>query len=108
MIRRPPRSTLFPYTTLFRSRAAGAPWGGGGAPSGPRPSRHRPREVAAFHRIEQAPQHVALELERRDGPLLLLRGAEPLRDETEGVLRIARRLCEPVLEILQPRRIHPF
>src|SRR6266496_5958787 len=27
MIRRPPRSTLFPYTTLFRSRAAvGASW----------------------------------------------------------------------------------
>src|SRR6266513_5481214 len=25
MIRRPPRSTLFPYTTLFRSRRAGAP-----------------------------------------------------------------------------------
>src|SRR3712207_7799051 len=25
MIRRPPRSTLFPYTTLFRSRSAGAP-----------------------------------------------------------------------------------
>src|SRR5258707_11853498 len=24
MIRRPPRSTLFPYTTLFRSRFAGA------------------------------------------------------------------------------------
>src|SRR5689334_25290019 len=24
MIRRPPRSTLFPYTTLFRSRRAGA------------------------------------------------------------------------------------
>src|SRR2546426_4302613 len=24
MIRRPPRSTLFPYTTLFRSRCAGA------------------------------------------------------------------------------------
>src|SRR2546423_4756509 len=28
MIRRPPRSTLFPYTTLFRSRAA-RPGGGG-------------------------------------------------------------------------------
>src|SRR5256885_11017707 len=26
MIRRPPRSTLFPYTTLFRSVAAPAPW----------------------------------------------------------------------------------
>src|SRR3989442_8896609 len=25
MIRRPPRSTLFPYTTLFRSTASGAP-----------------------------------------------------------------------------------
>src|SRR3712207_8651236 len=35
MIRRPPRSTLFPYTTLFRSRLdaacwhRGAAWGGG-------------------------------------------------------------------------------
>src|SRR3712207_8458255 len=27
MIRRPPRSTLFPYTTLFRSRRAGAALG---------------------------------------------------------------------------------
>src|SRR5437660_11706631 len=25
MIRRPPRSTLFPYTTLFRSRGSGSP-----------------------------------------------------------------------------------
>src|SRR3712207_7803544 len=32
MIRRPPRSTLFPYTTLFRSRPAGAaPARAGGA-----------------------------------------------------------------------------
>src|SRR3712207_8960221 len=28
MIRRPPRSTLFPYTTLFRSREALADFGG--------------------------------------------------------------------------------
>src|SRR3712207_8216291 len=27
MIRRPPRSTLFPYTTLFRSRSPGFPKG---------------------------------------------------------------------------------
>src|SRR6266487_6245052 len=37
MIRRPPRSTLFPYTTLFRSRGggpgcAGRPGGRGGQP----------------------------------------------------------------------------
>src|SRR5258708_21030893 len=30
MIRRPPRSTLFPYTTLFRSRAADGADGAGG------------------------------------------------------------------------------
>src|SRR3712207_6968877 len=29
MIRRPPRSTLFPYTTLFRSQVTGAPIDGG-------------------------------------------------------------------------------
>src|SRR5438132_7925722 len=28
MIRRPPRSTLFPYTTLFRSRCEGVPLAG--------------------------------------------------------------------------------
>src|SRR5688572_31361622 len=37
MIRRPPRSTLFPYTTLFRSigggpKPGGGPGGGGGMP----------------------------------------------------------------------------
>src|SRR2546422_489858 len=36
MIRRPPRSTLFPYTPLFRSLAA-TPWGG----SPPRPLRQK-------------------------------------------------------------------
>src|SRR3712207_8049732 len=36
MIRRPPRSTLFPYTTLFRSRLrAAAGRGAGGAGGGP-------------------------------------------------------------------------
>src|SRR5258708_31752444 len=39
MIRRPPRSTLFPYTTLFRSRSAGASGGFGSvaAADGPVP-----------------------------------------------------------------------
>src|SRR2546422_8418092 len=34
MIRRPPRSTLFPYTTLFRSKANANYWGGSPAVSG--------------------------------------------------------------------------
>src|SRR5260370_26227802 len=39
MIRRPPRSTLFPYTTLFRSheRADGGPQKNRGGPGGGRP-----------------------------------------------------------------------
>src|SRR5687768_17829635 len=36
MIRRPPRSTLFPYTTLFRSHL------GRGAQAAGRPARHPP------------------------------------------------------------------
>src|SRR5260370_17568400 len=35
MIRRPPRSTLFPYTTLFRSLRAPARPQGAGGPGGP-------------------------------------------------------------------------
>src|SRR3712207_9098141 len=58
MIRRPPRSTLFPYTTLFRSdaRTGARPRGGDGGlarqapapavlPAPPRPGVHRPRRL---------------------------------------------------------------
>src|SRR2546422_7743390 len=44
MIRRPPRSTLFPYTTLFRSPCAGA---GAAAPAG---GPERPQPGATTHR----------------------------------------------------------
>src|SRR5258706_13658110 len=50
MIRRPPRSTLFPYTTLFRSRNQR---GGGDAPALPL-SRLAPAEAAPESRA--APQ----------------------------------------------------
>src|SRR5690554_8077819 len=40
MIRRPPRSTLFPYTTLFRSPGDGFPAGAAGALSGRGAPRH--------------------------------------------------------------------
>src|SRR3712207_8576682 len=60
MIRRPPRSTLFPYTTLFRSRSAG----------------HHRAEEARTDRTGEGPAPAArhggvrprrLELERADG-----------------------------------------
>src|SRR3712207_7121096 len=53
MIRRPPRSTLFPYTTLFRSSGWGSPHARGLLRSGspPRPQRE------AQHHQEQPEQH---------------------------------------------------
>src|SRR5256886_10758735 len=63
MIRRPPRSTLFPYTTLFRSQkgtgrarqgSIRAPhWVGGGTVFGPQPrsyAQYVPRQVRALAR----------------------------------------------------------
>src|SRR5947199_5560310 len=44
MIRRPPRSTLFPYTTLFRSHGQGA---------GPGPGLDRPPAEALVRRSEE-------------------------------------------------------
>src|SRR3712207_7167786 len=50
MIRRPPRSTLFPYTTLFRSRGVG---------------RERPRRTARRVRPHQAGGREARRRSRR-------------------------------------------
>src|SRR3712207_6884411 len=72
MIRRPPRSTLFPYTTLFRS--SGNPRGtrpGGGALGG-RPSAV---QLAARHPAERIPEGVSLARGHGDH-----HAAGPLRD----------------------------
>src|SRR2546425_4697137 len=59
MIRRPPRSTLFPYTTLFRSRHGGAPVGGQeprlvlAAPRAPGRQRGE-RQTSQVHRLASA------------------------------------------------------
>src|SRR2546429_8951810 len=53
MIRRPPRSTLFPYTTLFRSvRAAHPAFGAGalGARRGTHPPEPRGHRAQPLHR----------------------------------------------------------
>src|SRR5256885_13290634 len=47
MIRRPPRSTLFPYTTLFRSRVLREPAPGGDGQG--HADRGRARDGAAHH-----------------------------------------------------------
>src|SRR2546426_6528327 len=59
MIRRPPRSTLFPYTTLFRSHLA-APRRGGAAPGARRARRARahggPRRERLRRHLNRRPE----------------------------------------------------
>src|SRR5471032_1593611 len=50
MIRRPPRSTLFPYTTLFRSR----PHAGAADAGGPLAPRHRARRDRKSTRLNSS------------------------------------------------------
>src|SRR5712675_3230219 len=52
MIRRPPRSTLFPYTTLFRSWPRGTMTRPRWSPSTPRPRCSRPRSRSEEHTSE--------------------------------------------------------
>src|SRR3989441_3891372 len=88
MIRRPPRSTLFPYTTLFRSLhgAAGAAQPQQGAAvvhahpqqaEGPEQDRHR---VASDPAQLDRPRLVVAELQHRGGVVIAARGPGPARD----------------------------
>src|SRR5437762_9967377 len=93
MIRRPPMTTLFPYTTLFRSRGHGGP---------PNSSRHTPCAVApelitaTAHGVCLLLSHL-LPLRRRVG---LLRGrVEPRSEEHTSELQSPMYLvCRLLLE----------
>src|SRR3712207_8252205 len=68
MIRRPPRSTLFPYTTLFRSLTRSPPTGSAGSGrwrDGAAALRPQPCRAAGFCQLAHA-QNVALALCDRD------------------------------------------
>src|SRR3712207_8527607 len=76
MIRRPPRSTLFPYTTLFRSRAAlltvvlyrfkerGEAYPAGASPDGPEFSTFAPRRKGFLRTSPRSEEHTS-ELQSR-------------------------------------------
>src|SRR3712207_8130827 len=72
MIRRPPRSTLFPYTTLFRSHAgllAGARQGGRG-PADPADDRRHPRSEEHTSELQSRQYLVCrLLLEKKKKPI---------------------------------------
>src|SRR2546430_5571803 len=91
MIRRPPRSTLFPYTTLFRSRSASLRW----PPSPARccPGRRSGRVRSEEHTSELQSQsnlvcRLLLEKKKGSGDLQLRVGIE---HHADGLLAIAER-----------------
>src|SRR2546425_7764921 len=83
MIRRPPRSTLFPYTTLFRSGARPPPAGEPPLPGSGDPWRQR-------HRARWPPA----------GPAPTRRGARSTRSEehTSELQSLAYLVCRLLLE----------
>src|SRR5436189_4854696 len=83
MIRRPPRSTLFPYTTLFRSQGQSRGRTGRAA-GGPRPVR-RPAESNSRHRSEEHTSEL-------QSPMYLVCR---LLLEKKKQTRQASRLCSP-------------
>src|SRR2546425_3845923 len=58
MIRRPPRSTLFPYTTLFRSSAR-TRRAGGRCPPGASPRLRRDRTGVSARRVSRSEEHTS-------------------------------------------------
>src|SRR2546430_14569701 len=95
MIRRPPRSTLFPYTTLFRSVLA-SPAGGpvSGLPGEIRPPpalpEHAPRHARAVHR------------RRLCNPPVLRGGGQAVRHSRLHGIRIPPRVGGYAAEALRP------
>src|SRR5258706_2360554 len=79
MIRRPPRSTLFPYTTLFRS--LGEPQPPGGA-------------LQELHRGSLAPLRRRLRAQRREASSMKLRSEE----HTSELQSLTNLVCRLLLE----------
>src|SRR3712207_7911061 len=89
MIRRPPRSTLFPYTTLFRS------FGGG-----KRRNRDAPRQVRAVELRARAVGESAV-----DAQLVVQNGRKPRSEEHTSELQSRQYLvCRLLLEKKKKRK----
>src|SRR3712207_7613421 len=85
MIRRPPRSTLFPYTTLFRSWADLL-------------EREPSRQLKTLHEIEFQPRSKRDEM-RADGSPLSVAYADPRSEEHTSELQSRQYLvCRLLLE----------
>src|SRR5258706_10254078 len=89
MIRRPPRSTLFPYTTLFRSLRAGRACPTGRAAAGGRGERPPREDRRRARALRRARSHGA------DGP----EGRAPRSEEhTSELQSLTNLVCRLLLE----------
>src|SRR2546427_7778323 len=87
MIRRPPRSTLFPYTTLFRSLSAGGPTFCASAAAFDPRSRAVGR-TARQPRLPGGRLQLALVVRRRDGPVRSEEHTSELQSQSNLVCRL--------------------
>src|SRR5256885_7137646 len=98
MIRRPPRSTLFPYTTLFRSRARQPP-----PPPDARPHARSPAGHAVVHQaVEAASSASAVSSNPRTG--VSVRGLCRSEEHTSELQSPCNLVCRLLLEKKQYRR----
>src|SRR3989441_2366883 len=94
MIRRPPRSTLFPYTTLFRSRRRDE--------EQLRPREPRPHHVVAAHELDGEPEErVGQQVNLEQLPFHRDAGAGPperSEEHTSELQSLAYLVCRLLLE----------
>src|SRR5258705_9508813 len=83
MIRRPPRSPLFPYTTLFRStRLSRRPARRFGAqPDGPRPAGRSEEHTSELQSLRHLVCRLLLEKKKKNS--IITRYARPKKNETQ-------------------------
>src|SRR2546430_11211022 len=98
MIRRPPRSTLFPYTTLFRSRRGVPAFAhDGGAERLPRPGRWQDAEALSARRSIE-PGNPADSMDFRSA------GASRSEEHTSELQSQSNLVCRLLLE----KKTHPY
>src|SRR5258708_29272851 len=101
MIRRPPRSTLFPYTTLFRSRFGHR----NEPPATAKPALTRERMVDPALRSEehtselQSPDHLVCRLLLEKKNILYLRYSRPMRQQLPQTILEAQSAYKPPYQV---------